>query len=140
MEITDATLLARAIAWMASSETARNQAFNVTDTCQFRWQWLWPKIAAHFNLAVGEVRPLRLAEAMKDKGPAWARITQRHGLVPTALDDLVSWEFADFFLNREHDNIADTTRIRLAGFNGVVDSHQRIVHHLVRYREARLLP
>ena len=54
IEITDATLLAQAMVWMAESDHAQNRTYNVTDTCQFRWRWLWPRIAAHFNLAVGE--------------------------------------------------------------------------------------
>lgn len=45
MEITDATLLARAMVWMATSDKARSQAYYVTDRCLFRWQWVWPKIA-----------------------------------------------------------------------------------------------
>ena len=140
MEITDATLLARAIAWMATSDRARNQAYNVTDSCQFRWQWVWPKIAAHFKLAVGVVRPLKLADWMKDKGPAWQRIIDRHALKPLALHDLASWEFADFYWSLDHDNITDTTRIRLDGFHGVVDTGRQIVGYLEQYRAARLLP
>jgi nucleoside-diphosphate-sugar epimerase len=140
MEITDATLLARAMLWMATSEKARNQAYNVTDSCQFRWQWLWPRIAAHFDLPVGEVRPLKLGEWMKDKEPAWRRIVERHDLVPNPLHDIASWAFADFFWGLDHDNFTDTTRIRLHGFHGVVDTGQQILDYLQRYREARLLP
>jgi len=140
MEITDATQLARAMVWMATSENARNQAYNVTDSCQFRWRWLWPRIAAHFNLPAGEVRPLKLAEWMKDKDPAWKRIVERHSLVPTALQDIASWTFADFFWGLDHDNFADTTRIRLHGFHGVVDTGKQILAYLQRYRDSRLLP
>ena len=140
MEITDATLLARAMLWMATSEKARNQAYNVTDTCQFRWKWLWPKIAAHFGLPVGEVRPLRLVEWMKDKEPVWQRIVERHGLERTSMDDIASWAFADFLWGLDCDNFTDTTKIRRDGFHGVVDTGQQILDYLQRYREARLLP
>ena len=140
MEITDATQLARAIVWMATSEQAWNQAYNVTDTCQFRWSRLWPRIAAHFNLPVGRVRPLKLAEWMKDKEPAWERIVQRHSLLPTPLQDIASWAFADFFWRLDYDNFADTTRIRLHGFHGVVDTGTQILAYLQRYRDERLLP
>jgi len=140
MEITDATQLARAMAWMATSERARNQAYNVTDSCQFRWQGLWPRIAAHFNLPVGDVRPLKLAEWMKDKEPAWKRIVERHSLAPNPMQEIASWAFADFFWGLDHDNFTDTTKIRLHGFHGVVDTGQQILDYLQRYREARLLP
>ena len=121
LEITDATLLARAMAWMALSEKARNQAYNVTDGCQFRWKRLWPLVAEQFGLPLGEVRPLKLSGRMPPH-------------------DLVSWPFADFLWGLEHDNIADTTKIRLHGFHGVVDTTEQILGYLRRYREARLLP
>jgi nucleoside-diphosphate-sugar epimerase len=140
LEITDATQLARAIVWIASNAKARNQAYNVTDGCQFRWKWLWPRIAAHFSLPVGEVRPLKLAEWMKDKDSVWERVLRRHDLTRNALQDIASWSFADFFLGLDYDNIADTTKIRLHGFHGVVDTGEQILAYLRRYRESRLLP
>jgi nucleoside-diphosphate-sugar epimerase len=140
MEITDATQLARAIVWMATSAKAQNQAYNVTDSCQFRWRGLWPRIAAHFNLPLGDVRPLKLADWMKDKAPAWDRIVQRHSLARCALGDIASWAFADFFWGLDHDNVTDTTKIRLHGFHGVVDTGSQILAHLQRYRDSRLLP
>ena len=140
MEITDATHLARAIVWMATSPKARNQAYNVTDGCQFRWMGLWPKIAAHFGLQVGEVRPLKLAEWMKDKDPVWERIIRRRDLQRSPLQDIASWTFADFFWGLDYDNITSTTKIRLHGFHGVVDTEDQIVAYLRRYRESRLLP
>jgi nucleoside-diphosphate-sugar epimerase len=140
MEITDAAHLALAIVWMATSPSARNQAYNVTDGCQFRWKWLWPRIAEHFGLAVGEVRPLKLAEWMKDKDAAWERVVRRHGLARKPLHEVASWAFADFLWGIEHDNVADTTKIRRHGFPGVVDTMEQIPAYLRRYREARLLP
>ena len=140
MEITDATQLARAIVWMATNERAQNQAYNVTDSCQFRWKWLWPRIAAHFNLPAGDVRPLNLSEWMKDKDPAWKRIVQRHSLVPNALQGAGTWAFADFLWGLDCDNFTDTTKIRLHGFHGVVDTGTQILAYLQRYRDSRLLP
>ncbi len=140
MEITDATQFAHALAWMADAPQARNQAYNVSDGGQFRWQELWPKIAAHFGLRPGQVRPLKLAEAMRDKAPAWERIVRRHGLKPRPLQEVVSWDFADFLWGRENDNITSTAKIRRDGFHRAVDTEQQILAHLQRYRESRLLP
>ncbi|MEO8716682.1 MAG: SDR family oxidoreductase [Burkholderiales bacterium] len=140
MEFTDATQLARAMVWMATSDKAKNQAYNITDCCQFRWQWLWPRIAAHFSLPVGQVRPRRLAEWMQDKEPAWQRTVKRHGLVPNALPDVASWPFADFLWGLQSDLPTDTSKIRLHGFHGVVDTTEQFLAYLRRYREGRLLP
>ena len=140
MEFTDAGQFAHALAWMADSPNARNQAFNVSDACQFRWIDLWPRIALHFGLPLGTVRQTRLADTMKDKDAAWQRVAARHGLQPRPLREVVSWEFADFLWSREEHNITSTTKIRLAGFHGVVDTGDRFLAHLQRYRDARLLP
>jgi hypothetical protein len=101
---------------------------------------LWPRIAAHFDLPVGEVRPLKLAEWMKDEDRAWDRVVRRHDLVRTSLQDIASWPFADFLWGLDSDNVADTTKIRLHGFHGVVDTGAQILAYLRRYRGLRLLP
>jgi nucleoside-diphosphate-sugar epimerase len=140
MEFTDATQLARAMAWMATSDKARNQAYNITDSGQFRWQWLWPRIAEHFSIPAGKVRPLKLVDWMADKEPVWQRIVKRHGLAPRTLQDAASWPFADFLWSLDSDLPTDTTKIRRHGFHGVVDTTAQFLAHLTRYREARLLP
>lgn len=140
MEFTDATQLARAMLWMATSDEAANQAYNITDTCQFRWQWLWPRIAGHFGLKVGEVRPTRLTEWVQDKEPVWQRTVARHNLKTTSLKDVASWPFADFLWQLDKDLPTDTTKIRRHGYHGVVDTVEQFLAHLRKYREARILP
>ena len=139
-EVTDATLLARAMVWMATSEQARNQAYNISDGSAFRWKWLWPRLAAHFGLPLGEVRPLKLADFMQDKDAAWRRIIERHGLRATPLSALAAWNFADFFWGVEADNLADTTKARLRGFHDVADTGEQMIGYLRQYREVNLLP
>ena len=139
-EMTDATQLARAIVWMSTSAVARNQAYNVTDNDVFRWKRLWPKIAAAYDLGVGEVRPLKLADWMQDKAALWERIVAKHGVMPRPLADIASWSFADFFWNLDFDIVSSTTKIRRHGFHGVVDSEEQFLAHLQKYRAARLLP
>ena len=139
-EVTDATLLARSMVWMSTSEPARNQAYNISDGSAFRWKWLWPRLAAHFNLPQGEVRPCKLADWMKDKDAAWTRIVTRHGLQATPLSTIAAWNFADFFWGVEADNLTDTTKARLHGFHGVADTGEQMIGYLRQYREARWLP
>jgi nucleoside-diphosphate-sugar epimerase len=139
-EMTDATQLARAAVWMATAPSARNQAYNVTDNDVFRWKRLWPKIAAVYGLNVGEIRPLKLADWMRDKSALWERIVARRGLIARPLTDLASWPFADFFWNLDFDIVSSTTKIRRHGFHGVVDTEEQFLAHLQSYRDARLLP
>jgi nucleoside-diphosphate-sugar epimerase len=139
-EATDATQLGRSIAWMATAPAARNEAFNVTDGTVFRWERLWPRIARFYGLELGQVRPLSLGVWMADKAPVWQAIARRHGLVSDRMDDVVTWNFGDFLWGLEHDVVSSTTKIRLAGFHDTVDTVDRILEHLVRYREAKVLP
>jgi nucleoside-diphosphate-sugar epimerase len=139
-EATDAAQLARAIAWMSTSEKGHNQAFNVTDGTMFRWERLWPRIAKFYGLELGQVRPIDMGRWMSDKAPVWDSIVKRHGLLATPMDKVVTWNFGDFLWGLETDVVSSTTRIRLAGFNDTVDTEDRILEMLGQYREARVLP
>jgi nucleoside-diphosphate-sugar epimerase len=139
-EVTDATHLARAMFWMATDPRAANQAFNVSNGDVFRWNRLWPRLAAYFGVAVGDIRPLALADWARDKGPVWQRIVERHGLRSGPLDSMAVWGFADFVFRQDYDVISSTTKIRRAGFHDIVDSEDMILSQLDLYRAARLLP
>ncbi len=139
-EVTDATHFARAMVFMATDARARNQAFNVSNGDLFRWQRLWPRIAEHFGLAVGEVHPCTLTEFMRDKEPVWHAVVRRHGLVASRFDDVAAWGFGDFLFRQDYDVVSSTTKLRQAGFHDVVDTAQMFVDHLTRYRDAKILP
>ncbi len=139
-ELTDATQLARAMGWMATAPAARNQAYNVTDGGLIRWRRFWPRLAEHFGMKLGEVRPLTLGSWMKDKGPVWDRIVARHGLKPSRMEDVALWEFGDFLWNREHDVISSVLKLRLHGFHDTVDTEEQVLAYLRRYREDKILP
>ena len=49
-DMTDARLLARHLEWAATTEAARNQAFNVVNGDVFRWSWMWARLADWFGL------------------------------------------------------------------------------------------
>jgi hypothetical protein len=140
MEATDATQLARAMKWMATSPTAHNEAFNVTDGGLFRWSRLWPQIAQLYGIPCGVPRPLNLGRWMADKGRLWDAMVDKHGLVAQPMEAVVTWNFGDFLWGLEHNVVSSMTKIRLAGFHETIDTEARILAHLRRYREARLLP
>ena len=49
-DMTDARLLARHLEWAATTDAARNQAFNVVNGDVFRWSWMWARLAEWFGL------------------------------------------------------------------------------------------
>lgn len=139
-EGTDAAQLGRSLKWMATAEQARNQAFNVVDGTVFRWNRLWPRIADHYGLKLGVPRNIRPSQWMADKGPAWAQIVKKHGLVARPMEEVVTWGFGDFVWSLEHDVVSSVAKLRLAGFHDTVDTEAEIIAHLKRYREAKVLP
>lgn len=139
-EHTDARQLAAAILWMCESPAAANQSFNVTNGDLFRWENVWPRLAAHFGLRPGRIRHMPLVKWMADKGPVWDEIVRLHGLAPHPLDRLASWAYADFVLARDFDVISSMTKIRLAGFHRTVDTEEMMLEHLATYRADRILP
>ena len=139
-EVTDARHLARAILWMATEPRCANQAFNITNGDVFRWETVWPKLAAYFEVPPGRVREVRLARWIADKEPVWERIVARHGLRPTPFERVALWAFGDFVFGQDFDLISDTTKALRFGFREAVDSEEMIFRMLDQYRAARLLP
>jgi len=140
MEAIDAGLLARAIRFIATEPRAANQAFNVTNGDHFRWEHFWPRLARHFDMPVGDVKPMKLAEFMRDKEPAWQAIVRRHGLASSRLEEVAAWSYGDFVFGLEHDIASSTTRLRQAGFCEALDTEDALLRQLTQYREARILP
>jgi nucleoside-diphosphate-sugar epimerase len=139
-ELTDASLLAEAIVFLATHESGANAAFNITNGDCFRWNRVWPLLAQSFDMPCGVPRPIKLATWMADKGPVWDRIVERHGLARRPLASLASWDFGDFVFVKEWDLLCDTGRLRRAGFNAGIDTIAMIRDQIGRYRDANLLP
>ena len=143
-EATDARLLARAIAWAGRSPAAANETFNVTNGDAFLWQNLFPVVARVFGMEQGLPHPMPLAALMADKQPVWARIVERHGLLPYGLDQLIgsSWQFADFAFSRAGHtaSLLSTVKIRQAGFPDCIDTAAMLEDRLRDLQRRRVLP
>ncbi|WP_394827715.1 SDR family oxidoreductase [Pendulispora albinea] len=139
-QITDAGLFARAAEWALTSPAAAGQIFNVTNGDLFRWQHLWPEIAAFFDMPAAPPQPMSLVDQMADKEPRWNQLVARHGLVPTPWSQVASWGFADAVFGMEFDLVQSTIKIRKAGFHGAEDSHESVLAHLARLRREKYIP
>ena len=90
-DVTDARILARHLEWAATSEAARNQAFNIVNGDIFRWNWLWPKLAARLRHRVGPLpgsASTRSSRSWRRRGPDWAGIAAKYGLAEPDLTKL----------------------------------------------------
>jgi nucleoside-diphosphate-sugar epimerase len=136
----DTDLLARATVWVATEPRCANDVFNITNGGHFRWEHVWPKIAAFFGMECGPVQTIRLAERMADKGALWARMVEKYGLQTTPYEQLVAWKFADFQWQADYDSISDTTKIRRYGFHDIVEDGEMFLRQMARLQELRIIP
>jgi nucleoside-diphosphate-sugar epimerase len=139
-EATDATLLARALEWAATEPRCAGEVFNITNGDCFRWQQLWPKIAAAFDMPVGPPLPMRLADFMADKEPVWQALVEQHGLRPVAYERIASWPFADAVFSIDYDIVSDTQKARRHGFNDCVDTERMFAQRFAAMRSQRIIP
>jgi len=139
-QTTEASLLAEAMAWIATQRACANEAFNVTNGDFFRWEQLWPAVASFFGIEPGPARNLNLVEYMADKDPVWNEIRRKHQLKDYKLSDLANWEFANWLYNCNYDIMSSTTKLRKAGWNGFVDSVPMYQRLLGQLRDDRIIP
>lgn len=142
----DSRLIARAAQFAATHPAPDHATYNVVNGDMLVWQDVWPAIARHFGMQVGEPAPMQLASEMPAHESVWQRVVERHGLVPLPWERLLgsSWQFTDrtfgWGLDRPLDRIVSPIKLWQAGFTGCEDTEDAIVYWLSRMQQERLLP
>jgi len=140
--VTDARVLAKQLEWAATTETAKNQAFNITNGDYFRWSWLWPRLAEWFSVEVvgfeGTVQPLE--EQMAGDAEAWRQLAAQHNLAEPDLSRLASPWHTDLDLGRPIEVMTDMSRSRELGFNVYQRSDESFFNLFAQLRAERLIP
>jgi nucleoside-diphosphate-sugar epimerase len=139
-QMTDAELLARATDWAGSAPSADGQAFNITNGDVVRWSHVWKRLAEHYGLEVAPPQTVPLAAVMPSFEGLWNQMVERHGLVPTAYNDLVDWRFGDMILNSTWDNVSSVIKLRQAGFQECFETTDRLIELLDDLGRRRVLP
>jgi nucleoside-diphosphate-sugar epimerase len=139
-QVTESAHFANAALWAATEQRCGNQAFNITNGDYFRWRNLWPKIAAVFEMPIGDPQIICLTEQMAEKASLWVEMAAKYGLKRINYTDLVAWPFADYVFAADWDIMSDVTKARLYGFHEVVDTEAMFVRLLRRFREERIVP
>ena len=139
-QLTDASLLAKAMVWMATAPQCANQAFNITNGDLVRWENLWPRLAAFFGVAPGPQRHFSLRGVLADKAHVWDRLVAEHELQPHAYEQVAGWGFADFVFGSTWDIVSDVGKARRAGFCETVDSEDMLLGLLAQFRAGRIIP
>lgn len=139
-DATDSTHLAKAAVWASTNPKCSGEFFNITNGDLFRWEHLWPRIAAMFGMQPAAPLPLPLGAMMADKGPLWDAMIAKYGLRKTPLDRLVSWGFGEFVFRIEYDVFADTTKARMFGFHDVVRTEEMFARMFGDLRRRKMIP
>ncbi len=145
-ECTDARLIAEAVEWAWQAPQARGAAFNIANGDVIHWPTLWPRLAAHFGLPLGDPAPQSLAETMPPLAPLWRRIAERDGLRVAYLGALIglSWQYADATFASQRPfpvpPLVSTIALRQAGFASCIDTEECILQHLRAMQAQGYLP
>lgn len=139
LEMTDAGLLARATVWAATTPSCANQALNITNGDLFRWNEMWPKIAAFFELDVAPPLPMSLSTIMADKEALWSDMVARHGLANNSFADVSSWAFGDAVFSWNYDFFADGSKARRLGFHEHIDTTAMFLSVFADLRQRKII-
>jgi nucleoside-diphosphate-sugar epimerase len=141
-DMTDARLLARHLAWAATTPAAADEAFNVVNGDVFRWRWMWGKLADYFGVepAAYPGRATPLVAQTADDAAAWAGIAEAANLVEPDVGRLTSAWHTDADLGRPLEVLADMTKSRRLGFLDYQSTLHGLYDLFDRLGRERLIP
>jgi len=141
VNVTDATLLAQAMAYVSTHEECNEEIFNVTNGDVFRWSQLWPRFAEYFGVEYAEPITFPLHEYMEDKAELWQQMVAKHGLKNHTLDELAQWPFGDFIFNVKADAFFDVNKLRRFGFHEMhLDSFTSFRNQFDHLKAEKIIP
>jgi nucleoside-diphosphate-sugar epimerase len=142
VDMTDARLLSRHLEWAATTEPARNQAFNVVNGDVFRWSWMWPRLAGWFGIEAAPLpaETVPLERQLADAAPIWADIAARHKLIEPDLDRVASPWHTDADLGRPIEVVTDMSKSRKLGFLDYQATDESFFDLFGQLRAARIIP
>ncbi|HCN50325.1 MAG TPA: NAD-dependent dehydratase [Chryseobacterium sp.] len=141
-DVTDAGLLAKQLIWASVTESAQNQAFNITNGDVFRWKWLWKRLADWFGIEAegynGIIRPLE--KELENDQQLWEEIAVRYNLNEKKLDRLSSAWHTDLDLGRPLEVMCDMSASRKRGFSAFKSTEDSFIEVFERLRAEKIIP
>jgi hypothetical protein len=144
---TDSRLIAQALEFVGTHPATAGETYNVVNGDVFVWQDFWPSLARHFEMPLGEPRPMKLADEMPALSAVWDEVVTEHGLRELSMDAIIgkAWQFGDYAF--AYGQEAPPVRILMspikllqAGFHGCFDSEDALLYWLSQMQRARILP
>ncbi|HEX8428259.1 SDR family oxidoreductase [Hymenobacter sp.] len=141
-DVTDARVIAKQLAWAATTPAAHNEAFNIVNGDYFRWSWLWPRLAAWFGVEArgfdGTVHPLE--QQMAHDELVWQDLAARYQLAVLELSQLASAWHTDLDLGRPLEVMTDMSKSRKLGFHVYQPTEESFFDLFAQLREDRIIP
>ena len=141
-DVTDARILARQLAWAATTPAARDEAFNIVNGDVFRWSWMWGRIAEWFGIEAApfDGAPQPLEQQMDGAAQLWSEIAAREKLKESDLGRLASAWHTDADLGRPIEVVTDMSKSRRLGFLDYQASDDSFFDLFTRLRAERIIP
>jgi len=141
----DADLVGRAIRWAGEADSARNQAFNVTNGDVMTWRGVWPAIADALGMSPGEDRPARLSDILTARSAQWDAMRRKYALAAPDLAAFAgqSLDYVDLLMAGDRVRmpaLVSTVKLRQAGFTGTMDSEAMLRAAISAMQARKLLP
>jgi nucleoside-diphosphate-sugar epimerase len=119
-DVTDARVLAEHLIWASTTNSARNEAFNVVNGDVFRWSRLWNRLAEYFGVEPvgfgGSIQSLEIE--MANYTDICHNIALKYSLQEKNLSRLATAWHTDLDLGRPIEVMTDMSKSRKLGFNG----------------------
>lgn len=141
-DVTDAGILAKQLVWASTTESAKNQAFNITNGDVFRWKWLWERLANWFEIQAegynGSIRPLE--KEMENTQEIWTEIAKKYNLKEKNVNSLSSAWHTDLDLGRPLEVMCDMSKSRKLGFKAYKSTEDSFIEVFERLRAENIIP
>lgn len=141
-DVTDAGILAKQLVWASTTESAKNQAFNITNGDVFRWKWLWERLANWFGIQAegynGSIRPLE--KEMENTQEIWTKIAEKYDLKEKNVNRLSSAWHTDLDLGRPLEVMCDMSKSRKLGFTAYKSTEDSFIEVFERLRSENIIP
>ena len=141
-DVTDARVLAKQLVWASTTESAKNQAFNITNGDVFRWKWLWKRMADWFGVEAegfdGTIKPLE--KELENDHEIWTAIAEKYNLKEKNLNRLSSAWHTDLDLGRPLEVMCDMSKSRKLGFTAYTSTEDSFTDVFKRLKAENMIP
>ncbi|CAI0550529.1 unnamed protein product [Linum tenue] len=141
-DMSDSRLLAEQQIWAATTESAKNQAFNCTNGDFFTWKKFWKAFCQVFDVEFDEEEEcgFDVVGMMAGMGHVWDEIVEKHGLVRTKMADITCFDAVTVVTNFKFQHVCSMNKSRKFGFLGYCNTLESIPYWVGRMREMKIIP